>query len=184
MTHSEIRNRLLKLAKARLQARLGAFEKLQFTLSGLPAGEALMARAASLPAPWMEAMALGLDKAAAHTDAHLLRVIDEWANKEAPARQIPALEGMEPLTAVPRAAPTSAAPVAVEKPKERRARWLSMFEAEQGRKKRGALQRLADSVGVDRSKMGSDIAKARAEREQQKQAGWTSQLMKDGKRAR
>lgn len=75
------------------------------------------------------------------------------------------------------------APVAVETPQERRARWLDMFEAEEKREKRGALQRLANSEGVDRSNMGKDIAKARAERDTQRRAGgWASQLVQDGKR--
>lgn len=75
------------------------------------------------------------------------------------------------------------APVAKETPAERRARWLDMFEVEEKREKRGALQRLANSEGVDRSNMGKDIAKARAERDTQRRAGgWASQLVQDGKR--
>ena len=77
------------------------------------------------------------------------------------------------------------APVAVETPHERRARWLDMFEAEEKREKRGALQRLANSEGVDRSNMGKDIAKAREERDTERRAGgWTAQLVQDGKRKR
>ena len=83
--------------------------------------------------------------------------------------------------AVPVAAPP--APVVVETPEQRRARWLAMFEAEEKREKRGALQRLANSEGVDRSNMGKDIAKARAERDTQRQAGmWTAQMVQGGKR--
>ena len=75
------------------------------------------------------------------------------------------------------------APVANETPAERRARWLDMFEAEEKLVKLGALQRLATREGVDRSNMGKDIAKARAERADQKRAGvWASQLVQDGKR--
>ena len=75
------------------------------------------------------------------------------------------------------------APVANETPAERRARWLVMFEAEEKRGKRGALTRLAKSEGVDRSNMGKDIDKARAERDTQRRAGgWTAQLVQDGKR--
>lgn len=75
------------------------------------------------------------------------------------------------------------APAAKETPAERRARWLDMFEAEEKLVKRGALQRLATREGVDRSNMGKDIAKARAERADQKRAGgWASQLVQDGKR--
>lgn len=105
MTQNEIRDRLLELARARLKARFGAFEQFRFTLDSLPAGAAIMARAALMPAPWTVGLSLGLDEAAKQIDAHLLRVIDEWAQREAPARQIPALEGVQPLPAEPQTAP-------------------------------------------------------------------------------
>ena len=56
---------------------------------------------------------MGLDEAARQIDAHLLRLIDEWAQQEAPARQIPVLEGLQPLAAEPQAETPSAAPVVV-----------------------------------------------------------------------
>lgn len=90
-------------------------------------------------------------------------------------------------TPEPAPAPDTAtpAPVAVETPHERRARWLDMFEAEEKRGKRGALQRLADSEGADRSNMSKAIAKARKERDTERRAGgWTAQLVQDGKRKR
>lgn len=72
-----------------------------------------------------------------------------------------------------------------ETPKTRRERWLAMYEAEAKRKKHGALQRVADSEGVDRSNMGKDIAKAREARDEEKRSGsWASHLVKDGRRAR
>ena len=86
---------------------------------------------------------------------------------------------------LPIEAPTEpqTAPEVKEKPQDRRARWLVMFEAEEKRGKRGALTRLAKSEGVDRSNMGKDIHKARAERDTQRRAGgWTAQLVQDGKR--
>ena len=59
-----------------------------------------------------------------------------------------------------------------------------MFEKEERREKRGALQRLADREGVDRSNMSKDIAKAREERDTQRRAGtWAAQLVQNGKRA-
>lgn len=89
----------------------------------------------------------------------------------------------EPGAPVPKPQAAAPAPVAKETPAERRARWLDMFEAEEKREKRGALQRLANSEGVDRSNMGKDIAKARAERDTQRRAGgWASQFVQDGKR--
>ena len=82
----------------------------------------------------------------------------------------------------PQAEP-QAVPEVKETAQDRRARWLVMFEAEEKRGKRGALTRLAKSEGVDRSNMGKDIDKARAERDTQRRAGgWTAQLVQDGKR--
>ena len=76
------------------------------------------------------------------------------------------------------------APVVAETVAHRRARYLALFEAEEKREKRGALQRVADSEGVDRSNMSKDLKKARDGRDAQKRAGggWTSQLVQDGKR--
>ena len=108
MTQSEIRDRLLDLARVRLKARFGAFEQFRFTLDGLPAGAAILTRAALMPAPWLTGLRLGIDEAARQIDAHLLRLIDEWAQHEAPARQIPVLEGLQPLAAEPQAAPVVA----------------------------------------------------------------------------
>lgn len=89
------------------------------------------------------------------------------------ARPAPAQSAAEP------------APVVKETAQERRARWLDMFEAEEKREKRGALQRLANSENVDRSNMKKDIDKARGARDTEKRAGgWTSQLVQDGKRPR
>jgi len=88
-----------------------------------------------------------------------------------------------PPPAQPQAA--APAPVVAETPQERRARWLAMFEEEEARAPRGALQRLADREGVDRSNMKKDIDRARAARDERRRAGgWASQLVKDGKRAR
>lgn len=76
-----------------------------------------------------------------------------------------------------------AAPLVSETVEQRCARYLAMFETEEKREKRGALQRVADSEGVDRSNMRKDIDKAQAARDKQKRAGeWASQLVQDGKR--
>ncbi len=90
--------------------------------------------------------------------------------------KLPVQVGSEPQAAAP-------APVVAETPQERRARWLAMFEEEEARAPRGALQRLADREGVDRSNMKKDIDKARAARDEKRRAGgWASQLVQDGKR--
>lgn len=71
----------------------------------------------------------------------------------------------------------------VETVEQRRTRYLALFETEQKRDKRGALQRVADSEGVDRSNLKKDIDRARAARDTEKRAGiWASQLVTDGKR--
>lgn len=114
MTQSEIRDRLLELARVRLKARFGAFEQFRFTLDGLVEGAAMLARASLMPAPWIAGFRLGLGEAATQIDAHFLRIIDDWAQREAPARQIPALEGVQPLAAEPQAEAHSAAPIVAE----------------------------------------------------------------------
>ena len=102
--------------------------------------------------------------------------LNEWGESRMPPHVFSTVSAPEPQAATP-------APVAKETPAERRARWLDMFEAEEKLVKRGALQRLAKREGVDRSNMGKDIAKARAERDTQRRAGgWASQLVQDGKR--
>ena len=91
---------------------------------------------------------------------------------------------LSPAEPTPVAPPLNEAPVlpAKETPSERRARWLAMFEEEERREKRGALQRLADREGVDRANMSKDLAKARKERDTQRRGGVYSQLVRDGKR--
>lgn len=87
----------------------------------------------------------------------------------------------EAMQAEPQAA--TPAPAEVETPQERHARWLALFEEEEKREKRGALQRLADREGVDRSNMSKAIRGARIKRDEQRRAGgWGSQLVQDGKR--
>ena len=111
-------------------------------------------------------------------DAGLVHLdwLNEWGESRKPPHVFSTASAPEPQAATP-------APVAKETPAERRARWLDMFEAEEKLVKRGALQRLAKREGVDRSNMGKDIAKARAERADQKRAGvWASQLVQGGKR--
>lgn len=125
------------------------------------------------------------------TDA-AAELVKKWAHQQ-PAPYIP--QALPPvLTSISQEkqqasqisqAPVRLVPATTETPKERRARWLDMFEAEEKREKRGALQRLADSEGVDRSNMSKDIQKARELRDKQKRAGapFGSQLVRDGKRA-
>ena len=102
--------------------------------------------------------------------------LNEWGESRKPPLVFSTVAAPEPQAATP-------APEVKETPRERRARWLDMLEAEEKREKRGALQRVADREGVDRSNMGKDIAKARAERDTQRRAGaWVSQLVQGDKR--
>lgn len=105
--------------------------------------------------------------------------------KLVPATQAaPAMPVSEPPL-VPTENSASKAQLVKETPAERRARWLCMVEEEEKHGKRGALQRVADREGVDRSNMGKDIAKAREARDTQRRSGaWTSQLVQDGKHTR
>lgn len=78
---------------------------------------------------------------------------------------------------------TTSASETEETPAERRARFLGMFEDEVKIKERGALQRLADRVDIDRANLSKILGKARTERDAAKPGGWmTSQLIVDGKR--
>lgn len=111
MTQNEIRDRLLELARVRLKARFGAFEQFRSALEYMPAGVAILARATLMPAPWTVGFNLGLPEASKQIDAHFLRIIDEWAQREAPARRLPVLEGLEPLSDEPQeAAPAPVVP--------------------------------------------------------------------------
>jgi hypothetical protein len=88
------------------------------------------------------------------------------------------MDGFEIQATTPSPTPLVAEPV-----EQRRARYLAMFEAEEKREKRGALQRVADLEGVDRSNMRKDIDKARDARTKQSRDGlFVSQLVQDGKR--
>lgn len=89
MNQSEIRDRLLELARVRLKNRFGAFEQFRFTVDGLVEGSAILARASLLPAPWIAGFRLGLGEAAKQIDAHLLRIIDEWAQRKHPPVKYP-----------------------------------------------------------------------------------------------
>jgi len=97
MTQNEIRERLLALAQVRLKARFGAFEQFRLTLDGSPAGFVIRARAGLMPALWTAGLELGWDTAAKQIDMHFLKLIDAWAQEQAPARQISALEGLQLL---------------------------------------------------------------------------------------
>lgn len=99
-----------------------------------------------------------------------------------PAVEAPATDALKQADTQPQAAPVMEAP-ASETPEQRRARWLATLEVEEKRGKHGALQRVADREGVDRSNMSKGIKKARAIRTEQSRAGFfVSHLVQDGKR--
>ena len=117
----------------------------------------------------------------------LAKIYDLEIGLSTPATQDTPIPGGSASHDVPaQPAPKTSQPdkAAQETTAERRARWLVMFEAEEKLKPRGALQRLANREGVDRSNMSKAIAKAREERDTQRRAGtWAAQRVQNGKRA-
>lgn len=113
--------------------------------------------------------------------------LNEWGESRKPPLVFRALGASEPQASPPppieaRTEPQTT-PEVRETTQDRRNRWLDMFEAEEKLGKRGALQRVADREGVDRSNMKKDINKARVARDTERRAGgWSQQLVKDGKR--
>ena len=119
--------------------------------------------------------------------AEVVRVLSEQAHWEANAAPLSELFpnalkesessalacGGQPLMAL------SPIPEVAETVGQRRARYLYLYEAEAKREKRGAYQRSADSLGIDRANMQKDINKARDARAAQTRNGdgWLSQLV-------
>lgn len=72
----------------------------------------------------------------------------------------------------------------VETVAQRRIRWHNLYEEEKKLGERGALQRVADREGVDRSNMKKDIDKARALLEEERRGGsLVAQIVQAGKRS-
>ena len=164
-------------ADGQANAREGVFEHGINTEEARARRARAVASVADLKAQAKQAQAAVADKWKAWRKAMVFQLLGTGAQQSHVAAQSPA---------TPAPAPAEPAPVlpAKETPSERRVRWLAMFEKEERREKRGALQRLADREGVDRSNMSKDIAKAREERDTQRRAGtWAAQLVQNGKRA-
>ena len=164
-------------ADGQANAREGVFEHGINTEEARARRARAVASVADLKAQAKQAQAAVADKWKAWRKAMVFQLLGTGAQQSHVAAQSPA---------TPAPAPAEPAPVlpTKEKPAERRARWLAMFEEEEQRGSSGPLQRLADREGVDRSNMGKDIAKARKERDTQRRAGtWAAQLVQNGKRA-
>ena len=164
-------------ADGQANAREGVFEHGITTEEARARRARAVASVADLKAQAKQAQAAVADKWKAWRKAMVFQLLGTGAQQSHVAAQSPA---------TPAPAPAEPAPVlpTKETPSERRARWLAMFEEEKRRASRGALRRLADREGVDRSNMGKDIAKAREERDTQRRAGtWAAQLVQNGKRA-
>ena len=163
-------------ADGQANAREGVFEHGITTEEARARRARAVASVADLKAQAKQAQAAVADKWKAWRKAMVFQLLGTGAQQSHVAAQSPA---------TPAPAPAEPAPVlpAKETPSERRVRWLAMFEEEKQRARIGALRRLADREGVDRSNMGKDIAKARAERDTQRRAGaWVSQLVQGDKR--
>ncbi len=164
-------------ADGQANAREGVFEHGITTEEARARRARAVASVADLKAQAKQAQAAVADKWKAWRKAMVFQLLGTGTQQSHVAAQSPA---------TPAPAPAEPAPVlpTKETPSERRVRWLAMFEKEERREKRGALQRLADREGVDRSNMSKDIAKAREERDTQRRAGtWAAQLVQNGKRA-
>ena len=164
-------------ADGQANTREGVFEHGITTEEARARRARAVASVADLKAQAKQAQAAVADKWKAWRKAMVFQLLGTGAQQSHVAAQSPA---------TPAPAPAEPAPVlpTKETPSERRVRWLAMFEEEEQRARRGALQRLADREGVDRSNMGKDIAKAREERDTQRRAGtWAAQLVQNGKRA-
>jgi len=110
MTTSEIIDRLFMLAQARLKIRLGAFEQFKNTVEYTAQGDALKAAACEMPRAWHQGLTMGLPEAAIQIDAHFLRLIDRWANENAPSRAVAPLDGFSLAPAMALAPIHEAAP--------------------------------------------------------------------------
>ena len=164
-------------ADGQANAREGVFEHGITTEEARARRARAVASVADLKAQAKQAQAAVADKWKAWRKAMVFQLLGTGAQQSHVAAQSPATPAPAP------AEPTPVLP-AKETPSERRARWLAMFEEEKRRASRGALRRLADREGVDRSNMSKDIAKAREERDTQRRAGtWAAQLVQNGKRA-
>ncbi len=164
-------------ADGQANAREGVFEHGITTEEARARRARAVASVADLKAQAKQAQAAVADKWKAWRKAMVFQLLGTGAQQSHVAAQSPA---------TPAPAPAEPAPVlpTKETPSERRVRWLAMFEEEKQRARIGALQRLADREGVDRSNMGKAIAKARKERDTQRRAGtWAAQLVQNGKRA-
>lgn len=112
------------------------------------------------------------------TTAQAVPVVDTTNTETTPApiAQTEAAQVVEPR---PSAGP-------IETPKERRARWLVMFEKMGGANTRGALAALSRELNVDRSNLKKDLNKAEEHREEKRREGAlgvaANQLVLSGKR--
>ena len=164
-------------ADGQANTREGVFEHGITTEEARARRARAVASVADLKAQAKQAQAAVADKWKAWRKAMVFQLLGTGAQQSHVAAQSPATPAPAP------AEPTPVLP-AKETPSERRARWLAMFEEEKRRASWGALRRLADREGVDRSNMSKDIAKAREERDTQRRAGtWAAQLVQNGKRA-
>lgn len=102
MTTIAIQERLILIARNRLQNRPGAFEQFQHTLENSVQGVAMTTAAHAMPYVWGVAEQMGNTGATERIQTHLLGIVDHWAESQ------PLPPAVEPL---PGAAPPKAAAV-------------------------------------------------------------------------
>ena len=96
MTHNEIRDRLLLIARDRLRNRPGAYGQCQHAIENTERGVAMISAAHLMPHVWQVGEQMGNQKATELVREHLTRIVDEWAQSQPLPPAVEPLPGAEP----------------------------------------------------------------------------------------
>ncbi len=96
MTHNEIRDRLLLIARDRLRNRPGAYGQFQHAIENTVRGVAMISAAHLMPHVWQVGEQMGNQKATELVREHLTRIVDEWAQSQPLPPAVEPLPGAEP----------------------------------------------------------------------------------------
>jgi len=106
MTQSEIRDRLLLIARDRLRNRPGAYGQFQHAIENTVRGVAMTSAAHLMPHVWQVGEQMGNQKATELVREHLMRIVDEWAQSQPLPPAVEPLPGAEPPAIGPARADT------------------------------------------------------------------------------
>ena len=106
MTQSEIRDRLLLIARDRLRNRPGAYGQFQHAIENTVRGVAMISAAHLMPHVWQVGEQMGNQKATELVREHLTRIVDEWAQSQPLPPAVEPLPGAEPPAIGPARADT------------------------------------------------------------------------------